>query len=250
MKILRTLLLLATCATGLQAAPPTQVANSAREAAREYRGAVVNCDMGWALDYMYPPLRQMLADRYAGRQAASEAEYAHRIMGISDHKETIAEAQARRAANLKALRDYYVRMGKDMVSQGLKVESFTVHAPWAEYVVTPPTTLVRSAKRDREGATAVSHLRSGNERSRLVVLPTTLVVSVPGSHGRARMRLERKDYLLAVRDEVIAPGSSRGTVLNKWYFVGSDTGVTTLRTIFPNLPLNISLPDCGDRPLR
>jgi hypothetical protein len=36
-------------------------------------------------------------------------------------------------------------------------------------------------------------------------------------------------------------------VLNKWYFIDGNTPVNTLRTFFPNLPLNLRLPATGDR---
>ena len=44
-------------------AAPSEAAQSARDAAREYGAAVRNCDLAWALDFMYPPVRRTLADR-------------------------------------------------------------------------------------------------------------------------------------------------------------------------------------------
>ena len=51
------------------AAPVSEAAKTAREAAREYGAAVRNCDMGWALDSMYPPLRRTYADQLSSRPA-------------------------------------------------------------------------------------------------------------------------------------------------------------------------------------
>ena len=69
---------------GALAAPVSEVAKSAREAAREYGAAVRNCDMGWALDSMYPPLRRTYADQLSSRDPRMEAANARRIMGAQD----------------------------------------------------------------------------------------------------------------------------------------------------------------------
>lgn len=230
------------------AAPVSEVAKSAREAAREYGAAVRNCDMGWALDSMYPPLRRTYADQLSSRDPRMEAANARRIMGTE--RESDAQAQARMKANSKALRDRYVKMGQDMRAAGFKVESFTVGNAVAEYVVNPPTALARQVRRDTAGRTRVEDLKSDKDRSRLVVLPTKLVYSLPDADGRTQ-RVQRDGYIFAVRDEVIStPGLARGTKLNKWYFIDSNTDVNILRAFFPNLPLNIELPDCGERPVR
>ncbi|MBR3943617.1 MAG: hypothetical protein IKK15_00820 [Akkermansia sp.] len=228
--------------------PVSEVAKSAREAAREYGAAVRNCDMGWALDSMYPPLRRTYADQLSSRDPRMEAANARRIMGTE--RESEAQAQARMKANSKALRDRYVKMGQDMRAAGFKVESFTVGNAVAEYVVNPPTSMARQVRRDTAGRTRVEDLKSDKDRSRLVVLPTKLVYSLPGGDGRTQ-RVQRDGYIFAVRDEVIStPGLARGTKLNKWYFIDSNTDVNILRAFFPNLPLNIELPDCGERPVR
>ena len=230
------------------AAPVSEAGKTAREAAREYGAAVRNCDMGWALDSMYPPLKRTYADQLASRDPRQEAANARRIMGTV--RESEALAQARMKANSKALRDRYVKMGQQMREAGFKVESFSVGTPVAEYVVNPPTAVAHQVRRDTAGRTRVEDLKNDKDRSRLVVLPTKLIFSIPNGDGTAQ-RVQRDSYIFAVRDEVITtPGSARGTKLNKWYFIDSNTDVNILRAFFPNLPLNLELPDCGDRPLR
>ncbi len=232
----------------LAAGSVTEAGKSAREAAREYGAAVRNCDMGWALDSMYPPLKRTYADQLSSRDPRMEASNARRIMGTV--RESDAQAQARMKANAKALRDRYEKMGKDMRDAGFKVESFSVGAPISEYVVNPPTAMARQVRRDTAGRTRVEDLNMGKDRSRIVVLPTKLVYSMPDARGGTQ-RIQRDSYIFAVRDEVIStPGIVRGTKLNKWYFIDSNTDVNLLRAFFPNLPLNIELPDCGDRPVR
>lgn len=263
--ILILLLMSALCCGTLYAAP-SKAGESAREAARAYGAAVRACDMGWAVDAMYPPLRRTYADKLGSRGAASEAANARRIMGLQ--KETPQEAKARMAANDKALRARYTQMGEEMKAQGVRIESYTVGEPYAEYEVTPPMGTVVAAEYDRSGLVSVENLGASNDRSRLVVLPTTLVVSSPAADG-SRQRIERRSYIFAVRDEVInekrpvvnntdgSPAAShsnvsgnRGTTLNKWYFIDGKTDVNTLRTFFPDLPLRIKLPTAGDRVLR
>lgn len=235
------------CAVVASAATVSEAGRTAREAAREYGAAVRNCDMGWALDSMYPPLKRTYADQLAGRDPKQEAENARRIMGTV--RESEAEARSRMQANAKALRDRYVKMGQDMRAAGFKVDSFSVGEPLAEYVVNPPTSVAREVRRDAGGNKRVEDLNDGRDRSRLVVLPTTLVYRIPGQYGSPQ-RVERRSYIFAVRDEVIStPGSARGTKINKWYFIDGNTDVNVLRAFFPNLPLNIKLPDCGERPL-
>ncbi len=226
----------------------SEAAKSAREAAREYGAAVRNCDMGWALDSMYPPLKRTYADQLSSRDPRMEASNARRIMGTV--RESDAQAQARMKANAKALRDRYEKMGQEMRAAGFKVENFSVGAPIAEYVVNPPTAMARQVRRDTAGRTRVEDLKTGQDRSRIVVLPTKLVYSLPTPDSTPQ-RVQRDSYIFAVRDEVIStPGSARGTKLNKWYFIDSNTDVNLLRAFFPNLPLNIELPDCGERPAR
>lgn len=250
MKLFSHLLPALLALTGLAAAAPlTDAGRSAREAAREYGAAVRNCDMGWALDSMYPPLKRTYADQLSSRDPRQEAANARRIMGTV--RESDAQAQARMKANVKALRARYDQMGREMKARGFRVESFSVGEPVAEYVVNPPTSVAREVRQDTGGVRRVEELGSGADRSRIVILPTTLVFRMPGGEGAAPVRMERRSYIFAVRDEAISSGNNtRGTVLNKWYFIDSNTDINVLRAFFPNLPLNIKLPDCGDRPLR
>ncbi len=230
----------ATCS----AAPLTEAGRTAQEAARQYGAAVRNCDMGWALDSMYPPLKRTYADRYGNSgNPAAEAADARRIMGLSS--EPTAEAEARMRANERALRNYYVKMGQAMKAGGFKVESFTVGEPFAEYELTPPSSMMRKA---RQGASH-EELGTARDRSRLIVLPTKLVYSAPDA-GDRRMKIMRKGYIFALRDEVITSRvNTRGTQLNRWYFVDGNTNINLLRAFFPDLPLNIELPDSGEYPV-
>ncbi len=226
----------------------SDAATSAREAAQQYGAAVRNCDMRWAVDSMYPPLRRTYADQLTSRTREAEIARARRVQGLD--RETVEEARARMAANDKALRAKYARMGEDMKKSGLTVESYTVGEATAEYVVTPPMAAVSQVRKDTSGRVRAENIGNTQERSRIVVLPTTLVISAPAQNGR-RTRMERRSYIFAVRDEVITDKSQpRGTVLNKWYFIDGNTDVNTLRTFFPNLPLYLRLPATGDRILR
>ncbi|MBQ6941015.1 MAG: hypothetical protein IJN23_00445 [Akkermansia sp.] len=226
----------------------SDAAVSAREAAQQYGAAVRNCDMRWAVDSMYPPLRRTYADQLTSRTREAEIARARRVQGLD--RETVEEARARMAANDKALRAKYARMGEDMKKSGLTVESYTVGEATAEYVVTPPMAAVSQVRKDTSGRVRAENIGSTQERSRIVVLPTTLVISAPAQNGR-RTRMERRSYIFAVRDEIITDKSQpRGTVPNKWYFIDGNTDVNTLRTFFPNLPLYLRLPATGDRILR
>lgn len=233
------------CVAQVQAAV-SEIAHSAVEAARSYGAAVRTCDMGWALDYMYPPLKMTYAEQFANR-SGQERENARRVMGLTEEKPE--EARARTQAGLKALREHYVRMGKQMQQSGLKIESFVVKEPTAEYVVTSGTTIVNENWGDGNAA------QGQRERSRLVVLPTVLVVSGPSPQGGVT-RVERRSHIYAIRDEVVRGTvdrnglTQRGTKINKWYFVDGNTDVNTLRAFFPNLPLKLALPDGGERVIR
>ncbi len=236
---------IAAVATLCNAAPMTEAGHTAQEAARQYGAAVRNCDMGWALDSMYPPLKRTYADRYGNSgNPEAEAADARRIMGTSHESE--ATAQARMRANERALRNYYVKMGQAMKANGFKVENFYVGAPHAEYVLTPANSIMNQA---RSGAT-VDELDATRDRSRLIVLPTQLTYSVPDRNGQRR-KFMRKSHIFALRDEVISSKeNARGTQLNRWYFVDSNTNISLLRAFFPDLPHNIALPDGGDYPIR
>lgn len=237
----------------LAGAAVSEAARSAVEAARSYGAAVRSCDMGWALDSMYPPLKKTYAEQFANR-SGKEADNARRIMGLAE-RETVGEAKARQAAALKALREHYVAMGRRMAENGLKIESFTVREPVAEYVVTPPSGVVKAARRDTDGRLSAEQLQGEAERSRLVVLPTVLVVSGPAPQGGVT-RVERRGHIYAIRDEVVSGPLDRNgftlrdTKLNKWYFVDGNTDTNILRAFFPNLPVRLTLPDGGERILR
>ena len=107
------ILLTAGLLSGVSSAA-SDAANNAREAARRYGAAVRNCDMGWAVDSMYPPLRRTYADQLSATTPGSEAARAHRIMGINNRSETKEEARARMIASDRALREKYASMGKAM----------------------------------------------------------------------------------------------------------------------------------------
>ena len=242
------LLSVATLALGYLCQAASEAANSARAAAQQYGAAVRNCDMRWAVDSMYPPLRRTYADRLTTNTREAEIARARRVQGLD--RETKVQAKARMAANDKALRARYARMGEEMKKRGMQVESYSVGEATAEYLVTPPMAAVSQMRRDTSGRLRAENIGNTQERSRIVVLPTTLVISVPGENG-TRTRMERRSYIFAVRDEIITDKSQpRGTELNKWYFIDGNTDVNTLRSFFPNPPLYLNLPVSGDRILR
>lgn len=236
----------------MASAAVSEIAQSAVESARSYGAAVRSCDMGWALDSMYPPIKKTYAEQFSSR-SGKEADNARRIMGLTE--ESPQQARIRTQAGLKALRDHYVKMGKQMLASGLKIESFSVREPVAEYVVSPPSGMVKAVKQDAAGRIAADQLQGSSERSRVVVLPTVLVVSGPSPQGGVT-RVERRGHIYAIRDEVVnGPLDRNGftyrdTKLNKWYFVDGNTDINTLRAFFPNLPLRMNLPDSGERVLR
>lgn len=221
-------------------------ADSAREAARQYGAAVRNCDLTWAVDSMYPPLRRTYAEQL-GSRSVSEQVNTRRMDGTMG--ETADAVNARRIANEKALRDKYAKMGKAMKDSGMKIESYTVGAPTAEYRVTPPMGTVNAVRRDAAGRVRAEDLNTAGDVTRIVVLPTTLVFSTPNRDG-SRTRIERRSYIYAIRDEQISDkGRERGTKLNQWYFADASTGITTLRSFFPDFPVHPALPGCGERRL-
>lgn len=231
-----------------QATPISAAAKDAQSAANEYRAAVMACDMGWCCDSMYPPIKRTLADRLASRTQGDNTDY---IMGKK--KMSPEEAQARMKKNLDALRSQYVEMGRQMKAGGFKVERFVIGAPYAEYELVSSSSALHSVRKGSQKKTyqEAEDIKLQGDRSRLVVLPTTLWFSVPDPATGRRIRMERRDFIYAVRDEAYRDNvNSRGTVQNKWYFIDSNTSVNTLRTYFPTLPLNIKTPDTGDRPLQ
>lgn len=252
--ILKSLALAAALCSAVQAAVSEQ-GRSAVEAARSYGAAVRNCDMGWALDFMYPPLKYTYAEQYSNR-TGKEVENARRIMGLDVRSESSAQTRARLDANVKRLREYYDKMSAQMRSGGLKIESYKVHEPLAEYVVTPPGGVANAAIRDSKAQLSAEQLQGETERCRLVVLPITLTVAVVDPRTGDVVRVERRGHIYAIRDEVVSGGadrrnmSRRGTKINQWYFADGNTDINLLRAFFPNLPANIKLPISGERVLR
>lgn len=231
-----------------QAAAVSDAARSAQSAAGEYKAAVMACDMGWCFDYMYPPIKRTLADRLASRTQQTGTDY---ITGVK--KESQEQAEARMQRSMDALRTQYVEMGRQMKAGGFKVERFVIGAPYAEYELVSSSSAMRSIK---DGSVDGKYKKAEDikwkgDRSRLVVLPTTLWFSAPDPSTGRRVRLERRDFIYAVRDEVYRNNiNTRGTEPNRWYFIDSNTNINTLRSYFPTLPLNIKTPDTGDRPLQ
>ena len=78
----------ATACLVAEAAPVSNAAREAQAKANEYKGAVVNCDMGWAVDSMYPLHKWTLADRLASRNPREERENALRISPCQCKKAT------------------------------------------------------------------------------------------------------------------------------------------------------------------
>ncbi len=239
-----------------EAAPVSAAAREAQAEANAFKGAVLNCDMSWAVDAMYPPLKWTLADRLASRTPGQEAANAHRIMGTAGSRESDEVARRRMERNIRALKEHYVRIGQQMKQGGFKVERYAVGAPVAEYILPHSSAAMRTVRNDsrRQGGrlTSAEHLNWQGGRSRLVVLPTVMWYSAPTESGR-RLRVERRDFIYAVRDEVVESTNNRnyrGTQLNKWYFIDGNTDVNTLRSYFPTLPLDIARPDTGERPLQ
>lgn len=256
----------------------SEYAREAANEARNYGTAVRSCDMRWVLEAMYPPLRNTYAEMLVNRENPSaEAAAARRIMGLDKKAGETSTERARReeenrrrlAESNKALLQRYVQMGEEMKKQGLKIESYSIGTPTGEYVVTPANATASSVHRaevDRrfreEGDNRTSNgwpeqpprgqfslTGETADRSRIVIIPTTLVVSMPGPNG-ARTRVERKSYIYAVRDEIISDdGVNRETKKNKWYLIDGNTNVGTLRTFFPDLPLYLERPTCGERVL-
>lgn len=240
-------ILLTLFTAGAVALAASAEAESARAAAREYGSAVRNCDMAWALDFMYPPIRRTYADQLGARRGG-EAQAARLFTGADP--ETAAKNKARRAANEKALREQYTKMGEAMKAQGVRIESYTVGAATGEYIVTPPMSIVENVRKDVDARRKAEDITAANrDTTRIVILPTTLTISVPQANGN-RTRIERRSFIYAVRDERITDtGRVRNTSLKKWYFVDGKTDVNTMRTFFPDLPVRLALPPCGDRQL-
>ncbi len=225
----------------------TEHGQSARDAARELAGAIRSSDMSWMVDRMYPPIQRVYADRLGARSARGEVESSQRYLG--SRRESDAEAIARMERNMRNLRTSYMKMGAAMKQQGVRIENYLVGEPFSEYVVTPPKNTVTGVLRDKQGQCSAENLTMGQDRSRLVVLPTTIIASVPNPRG-GKLRIEQKSFLYAVRDEVISSTKNwRGARLNAWYFIDAKTDVGILRSFFPDLPRDLQLPPVSNRQL-
>lgn len=232
----------------VQASTPTTASQSALEAARELTGAIRDLDMSWMVDHMYPPLKRLYANQYSMRDDNAGANNAKRFMGTV--QETEAQAKARTIANERALRASYVDMGRKMKQQGVQVESFVVSPAVSEYELALPKGVESGVRSDKLGKTAADELKMGGDRSRLVILPTTFIISVPDTRTGRRVRVEQKSFIYAVRDEVSADGGqSRGTILNKWYFIDGKVKASELRSFFVDIPLRLRLPMTSSRQL-
>lgn len=231
----------------------TETARSAMEAARVYGATVRQGDMGWAFDRMYPPLQRLYAEQYSNK-TGNEAENARRTMGLNPQRETPEQMKARLDEQMRALKASYVKAGKQMKTAGIRIESYTVREPVAEYVVTPAYGAVRAVIQDKNAEERADRLQSGTERCRLVIVPITLIISATNPRTGNSARIERSSHIYAIRDEIMDTGKKgltrHRTKLNNWYFADGNTGVSELRTIFPNLPANLRIPAGGDRLLR
>lgn len=215
---------------------------SARAAARELTGSVRMGDMGWMAECMYPPLKSMLAQQMQARsRRGQEAAFARRAMGLG--KPLTQEEETRME---KALDAHYRRMGEEMKRAGVIIESFSVGEPFAELELTPPGAMIPAGLNAAASAETVAQSRG--ERSRMIILPTTLVLSAPNETG-GKTRIEKKSFLYAVRDEA-SHNEIRQRRLNKWFFIDASTDLKTLRTLFPDMPLNIATPPTGTRVLQ
>ena len=243
---------------GVAAAAVSDAAKSACEAAREYGAAVRNCDMVWALDSLYPPMRRLLAAQLAARDP-KEAKEAQRILMGVDYRvrgrdvqlQEVTETPQQRAERErrydKLLRDQYAGMGAAMKKGGMQVERYSVGTPTAEYVLTPAGSLAANAKKDSRGNVNAEDITGGRDRSRLIIIPTVLVVSTAGPNGTKR-RVERRSFIYAVRDEVAGNAPVRKP---RWYFMDANTKLSVLRSFFVNLPAEgLKLPPVSDRELR
>lgn len=230
-----------------EASAQSAAAREAQAAARELRGAVRNCDMSWIVDRMYPPLVYLYANKLkmSGSGGAKENQKRH----FGSIKENAYESQKRIEKSVLELRQKYREIGKQLKNSGIIIEDFRVGEPYAEYVLSHNSGIANSMQRDRTGSVAAEDLDGGKGKSRLIVLPTKLTLSVPNGRG-ARQRAEQSSYILAIRDEVIdAKYNTRGTVINEWYFVDTNTDTQTLRNYFSNLPLRLKLPATGTKEL-
>ncbi len=235
------------CSSFISAHAASSEAQQAASAARELAGAIRNCDMSWIVDRMYPPVKLYYANKLALR-SDNERQRSTNVM-LGGARETQAQADARHQANIRALRSQYIKQGQQLKSKGIIIERFTVDAPHAEYIVSPANNVATGVLKDQGAKRQADQLEEGSERSRLVVLPTTLILRAPLPSGQT-VRVEQKSFIYAVRDEVTAKNrTALDAKPNTWYFVDAKTPVGVLRSFFPDLPAQISLPPTSERQL-
>ncbi len=235
-----------TC-TLVSAQQISQEARTAVAAARELSGAVKNCDMSWVVDRMYPPIKQHYANKLAQRTEEGKRINTQRMMG--QVSETAKQKQAREAANVRALRDVYVKQGNELKKHGVVIERFNVAEPFGEYLLSPPSNIIHGVLSDRDASRDADKLQEGKDICRLVILPTLLILRIPAEDG-SMIRVEQRSFIYAVRDESnSAKRQQMGIEPNTWYFIDAKTGVKTLRECFTDLPARISLPQTTERRL-
>ncbi len=229
-----------------QALATSSQAQSAAAAARELAGAIRNCDMSWIVDRMYPPIKSYYANKLALR--GQDAWRSNMQQVKEGTRESSSQERAREQANIRALRSQYVKQGQLLKSKGVLIERFTVAEPHAEYVLSPPVNVVSGVLKDGQAKRQADNLEEGRDRSRLVVLPTTLILRIPLPRG-GTVRMEQRSFIYAVRDEIVSSSQRGGSKPNTWYFIDSKTPAGTLRAFFPDLPPQISLPPTSERRL-
>ncbi len=229
-----------------QASGVSPQAQQAAAAARELAGAIRNCDMSWIVDRMYPPIKAYYANKLALRSQDAKRNSIRQMK--EGTRETSAQLRAREQANIRALRAQYVKQGQLLKSKGVLIERFTVSEPHVEYVLSPPVNVVTGVLKDGQARRQADNLEEGGDRSRLVVLPTTLILRIPLPRG-GTVRMEQRSFIYAVRDEIVSSSQQGDTKPNTWYFIDAKTSVGTLRAFFPDLPSQISLPPTSERRL-
>ncbi len=247
MKFYQLLAGLCLTSTLISAQQISQEARTAVASARELSGAVKNCDMSWVVDRMYPPIKQHYANKLALRTEEGKRINNQRMLG--QISETAKEKQAREAANVRALRDIYIKQGNELKKHGVVIERFNVAEPFAEYIVSPPSNIIQGVLTDTNASRAADKLQEGKDKCRLVILPTLLILRIPSPDG-TMIRMEQRSFIYAVRDESnSAKRQEMGIEANTWYFIDAKTGVKTLRECFTDLPARIPLPQTTERRL-
>ncbi len=228
-----------------QAASPE--AQQAASSARELAGAIRNCDMSWVVDRMYPPVKVYYANKLALRDDRTRQQSTNMMLGTD--RESPEQIKAREQAHIRALRSQYVKQGQMLKSKGVLIERFTVGEPYSEYLLSPPVNVATGVLKDGQARRQADQLDEGSDRSRLVVLPTSLVMRATLPNGKT-VRVEQKSFIYAVRDEIVSKSrQASDTKPNTWYFIDAKTPMNTLRVFFPDLPAQIKLPPTSERQL-